>query len=305
MRSALGLSTASTADLPVRVAALSLLRRPSHRPPRRPAGTEGALEIRDLPRITLPGLADEAASALLDEQGWGSPGPARRAIVSAVGGNPLALEEVVRLGDPSEVAERIVLTGTAPVGRRLRAVYAERTRDLPEQVRTLLLVAAAEDSGRTDIVLGAAGRLGAAAGALDAAERAEHLDLSGPRLRFRHPLVRAAVYADASAQRRASVHRALADELASRAGPAQRRGVHRQRRSSGCPDCRLHDRYVRAGRRGRDRGPRDGAPAGNPTILSESPVKRAPGRGHRRPRSPCRRRRRRSHRARRVSRGRT
>ncbi|MGP3958067.1 AAA family ATPase [Nonomuraea sp. 3N208] len=274
LRSALGLSTASTADLPVRVAALSLLRRAAQEIPllvvvddlqwldRASAGvvlfaarrldglpigllaaqreSEGAVEIRELPRIALLGLADEAASALLDEQGWGSPGPARRAIVAAVGGNPLALEEVVRLGDPSEVAEQIVLTGTAPVGRRLRTIFAERTRDLPEPVRTLLLVAAAEDSGRTDIVLGAAGRLGAAAGALNAAERAGHLDLQGLRLRFRHPLVRAAVYADASAQRRARVHRALADELASSPEPArgERAVWHRALAATG-PDDRL------------------------------------------------------------------
>ncbi|TDD13590.1 ATP-binding protein [Nonomuraea diastatica] len=287
LRSALGLSPAPTADLPVRIAALSLLRRAADETPllvvvddlqwldrasagvvlfaarrldRLPIGLLAALrepegagdagdligkapaapDTRDFPRIALHGLAEDAASALLDEQGWGTPGPTRRAIVSAVGGNPLALEEVVRLGDPPEVAERIVLTGTAPVGRRLRAVFAERTRGLPEQVRTLLLVAAAEDSGRTDIVLGAAGRLGADARALDAAERAGHLDLPGPRLRFRHPLVRAAVYADASTQSRARVHRALADELALSPEPAQgERAVwHRALAATG-PDDRL------------------------------------------------------------------
>lgn len=271
LRSALGLSSAPTGDLPVRIAARSLLRRAAENTPllvvvddlqwldrasagvvlfvaRRlddlPIGLLAALrdpggpgsgepgdlvgealtarDVRDLPRLALRGLADDAASALLDERGWGTPGPTRRAIVDAVGGNPLALEEVVRHGGPPEVAERITLTGTAPLGRRLRAVFAERTRELPEQVRTLLLVAAAEDSGRTDIVLGAAGRLGAdGPRALDAAERGGHLDVPGPRLRFRHPLVRAAVYADASARHRARVHRALADELAGLPGPEQ------------------------------------------------------------------------------------
>ncbi|MFP3992509.1 AAA family ATPase, partial [Streptomyces sp. E11-3] len=199
-----------------------------------------APDTRDLPRLTLRGLTVDAASALLDERGWGAAsGSARRSVVAAVGGNPLALEELVRLGPSPEVAENLALTGTAPLGRRLRAVYAERTRKLPEPVRTLLLVAAADVGGRTDVVLGAAGRLahldtaerveqaahpgtaeeGEQATYLDAAEQAGHLEVSGPQLRFLHPLVRAAVYADASARQRALAHRALAAELAQRHEP--------------------------------------------------------------------------------------
>jgi DNA-binding CsgD family transcriptional regulator len=259
LRSALGLSPAPAADLRVRIAALSLLRRAAADTPlllvvddlqwldpasagvvlfaarrldglpigflaalREPDGPPAPPDTGDLPGITLRGLAEDAAAALLDERGWGTPGPTRRAVVAAVGGNPLALEEIVGFGGPPEVAERIAFTGTAPLGRRLRAVFAERTREMPEQVRTLLLVAAAEDSGRTDIVLRAARRLGVdGRGALDTAERAGHVDVPGPRLRFRHPLVRAAVYADASMGARARVHRALADELAALTEPSE------------------------------------------------------------------------------------
>lgn len=183
------------------------------------ARTAAVPGVQDLPRITLSGLAPDAASALLDEHGWGAPGAARGAIVDAVGGNPLALHELVRLGSPPEVAEKVALTGTVPLGRRLREIYAERTKELPVPARTLLLVAAAEDGGHTDTVLGAARRLQADAQALDAVEAAGHLEVSGPRLRFSHPLVRAAVYADAPARRRSLAHRALADELAGRPGP--------------------------------------------------------------------------------------
>ncbi|GAA4547096.1 AAA family ATPase [Streptomyces collinus] len=274
LRSALGLSTAPATDLMVRTAVLSLLDRAAVRTPlllvaddlhwldpatagvllyaaRRLEGRpiaflaavrEAGETTRDLPRLTLRGLAQDAASALLDEHGWGTPGPARRAVADAVGGNPLALQELVRLGSPAEVAEKVVLTGTAPLSLRLREVFAERTRELPESARTLLLVAAAEDSGHTGTVLAAARRLAVDEQALDVVEAAGYLEeVSGARLRFRHPLVRAAVYADASARRRALAHRALADELAARPpeGGQRERAVWQRALAATGPDEQL------------------------------------------------------------------
>ncbi|WP_424858057.1 hypothetical protein [Streptomyces sp. SAI-170] len=132
-----------------------------------------------------------------------------------MGGNPLALQELVRLGSPAEVAEKVVLTGTAPLSLRLREAFAERTRELPESARTVLLVAAAKDSGHTGTVLAAARRPAVDEQALDLVEAAGYLEeVSGARLPFRHPLVRATVYADASARRRAPAHCTLADESA-------------------------------------------------------------------------------------------
>lgn len=214
-----------------------------------------APEVGDLPRITLCGLAPEAASALLDHHGWGTPGSARSAVIDAVGGNPLALHELVRLGGPPEVAEKVALTGTVPLSRRLREIYAERTRQLPTKARTLLLVAAADDGGHTATVLGAAGRLEADGQALDAAEAAGHLEVSGPLLRFRHPLVRAAVYADAPARQRSLAHRALADELAGRPGPGngERAVWHRALAATG-PDEQLAEELEAGAEEVRRRG---------------------------------------------------
>ncbi|MFI9583912.1 helix-turn-helix transcriptional regulator [Streptomyces sp. NPDC052236] len=274
LRSALGQSSAPAADLMVRTAALSLMERATARTPlllvaddlhwldlatagvllfaaRRLKGRsiaflaavrEAGEATQDLPQLTLRGLAPDAASALLDEHGWGTPGPARRAVAAAVGGNPLALQELIRLGSPAEVAEKVVLTGTAPLSLRLREVFAERTRELPESARTLLLVAAAEDNGHTATVLAAAGRLAVDEQALDVVEAAGYLEeVSGARLRFRHPLVRAAVYADASSRRRALAHRALADELATQhpeGGQHERAVWHRALAATG-PDEHL------------------------------------------------------------------
>ncbi|MFE6775735.1 AAA family ATPase [Streptomyces sp. NPDC057702] len=104
------------------------------------------------------------------------------------------------------------------LGARLRAAFTGRVRRLPAPARTLLLVAAADERGRTDIVLGAAARLRVLPAALDVAERADLLDVSGPELRFRHPLVRSAVYADAPFRERQAAHLAIAEEWEHRAG---------------------------------------------------------------------------------------
>jgi DNA-binding CsgD family transcriptional regulator len=72
-----------------------------------------------------------------------------------------------------------------------------------------LLVATADPVGDPALLWRAAERLGIAYEALAPAAEAELLDV-GMRVRFRHPLVRSAVYGGASAEERRKVHQALA-----------------------------------------------------------------------------------------------
>ncbi|MDX3224287.1 AAA family ATPase [Streptomyces sp. ME19-01-6] len=177
----------------------------------------------DLPGLRLRGLGPREAGALLAGRGRGINGPELAALVAETGGNPLALIELTATGAAAE-GNRPLHHGPQPLGplphgplpltARLREAFALRVRALPAAERTLLLVAAAEDRGRTDVVLAAAARLGVTAAALTAAERAGLLRVSGPDLRFRHPLVRSAVYADAPFLERRAAHLALAAELA-------------------------------------------------------------------------------------------
>jgi hypothetical protein len=95
-----------------------------------------------------------------------------------------------------------------PVPRRLRALLLEQVRALPESARRTLLVASA--AARPTLTLLRAAGLHDPAADLAQAERLgmATADAEGT-VRFRHPLVRAAVYADAPEQDRREAHALL------------------------------------------------------------------------------------------------
>jgi hypothetical protein len=108
------------------------------------------------------------------------------------------------------------LTGAAPlpvplpVSEHVQRVFAERAGRLPEHARTLLLVAAAEETGRLTTVLSAAGLLGVDPATLDDTERTGLVSVRRGEIIFAHPLVRSAVYQAAAVRPRHQVHLALA-----------------------------------------------------------------------------------------------
>ncbi|MGZ8647654.1 MAG: hypothetical protein ACXW08_03315, partial [Solirubrobacteraceae bacterium] len=91
--------------------------------------------------------------------------------------------------------------------------FLAQVRPLPEDTQRLLTLAAADDSQEPGTVLAAAAHLGLPRSALDAAERAGLLDTHGERVRFRHPLVRSAVYRAVTSGERRAAHAALAASL--------------------------------------------------------------------------------------------
>ena len=104
-----------------------------------------------IPTLVLAGLGAPAARLLLAER-VGAPLPEQVAqtLLAQTGGNPLAL---VELPTSLTVAQ---LDGTAPIPAQLQLtdqvqrVFLDRCRRLPIEVQTLLLVAAADDSGHLD-----------------------------------------------------------------------------------------------------------------------------------------------------------
>ena len=79
--------------------------------------------------------------------------------------------------------------------------------------QTMLLLAAAEQTGDVRVVLAAAQLLRSPAEALDAAERRSWSASTDDRVVFRHPLVRSAVYRGATFLQRRAANQALAAVL--------------------------------------------------------------------------------------------
>jgi DNA-binding CsgD family transcriptional regulator len=164
-----------------------------------------------LPTIEIGGLPDEAAADLLRSvAGVPLEGAVVDRVVTGTDRNPLALVEVGNHFTPEELAAWAYLPGPVPTGRKLQQRYLRRLHELPEPVQEFALLAAADISGDRSRVRDAA----AAAGidpdtAEPAAEAAGLIEASGNVLRFRHPLIRSAVYHGASDTARRRAHHLL------------------------------------------------------------------------------------------------
>ena len=175
------------------------------------AAREPGEQFRGLPGLEVRGLPDKDARALLasavrvrlDEQ-------VRDRIVAETNGNPLALLELPRGLSPAQLAGGFGLAGAQPVPARIEQGFRERLEALPGDTRSLMLIAAAEPTGDPVLMWRAAGRLGIAASAAEAAQADGLLEI-GAWVRFRHPLVRSAVYSSASLEERRVAHQALAE----------------------------------------------------------------------------------------------
>ncbi|MGZ4591800.1 MAG: AAA family ATPase, partial [Actinomycetes bacterium] len=124
----------------------------------------------DLPGITLGGLDEAAAGALLAERAGGPvPAEVRYRLTGATGGNPLALVELAEALTADQLGGRAPLPAQLPLTEGVGRAFLDRYHRLPEPAQALLLVAAADDSGRVVTVRQAAATLGADDEALHAA----------------------------------------------------------------------------------------------------------------------------------------
>jgi DNA-binding CsgD family transcriptional regulator/tetratricopeptide (TPR) repeat protein len=178
-----------------------------------------------LPELALGGLQERDAVTVLEASAE-LPPAVRDELVRATGGNPLALSELPGALTADQRAGRAPLDLDLPLTEGIERAFLARVLPLGDDARRLLLLAAADDTGDPGTVLRSAQALGIDAAAFDTAERAGLLLTDGVQLRFRHPLLRSAVYRAASfAERRAS-HEALAAALGHEAN-ADRAAWHR------------------------------------------------------------------------------
>lgn len=209
-------------------------------------------DLTRLPELAVEGLSAADARSLLDtvltipidER-------VRDQIVAETGGNPLALLELPRGLTPAQLAGGFGLPSDVPLPGSIEGTFARRAAALPESTRRFLLVAASDPSGDQELVRRAVDRLAIEPGAVDPAVEAGLLE-PGSLVRFRHPLVRSAVYRLASAQDRRRVHHALAEVTNPDRDP-DRRAWHRAQAATG-PDEDVAEELERSAGRAQARG---------------------------------------------------
>ncbi len=146
---------------------------------------------------------------------------AQARVLRVAEGNPLALVELPK-------APRLTLRAAGgpewlPLTQRLQAAFAVRVERLPSAARNALILLALHDSQLLSELLDALGpaRTPARLEVLEPAIVAGLVQLSDGELRFRHGLMRSAVYNLASPSSRAAGHLALARAV----GPGTDRGI--------------------------------------------------------------------------------
>lgn len=232
------------------------------------ARDDGAeLPVHGVPELRLAGLGRPDCVALLSEVAADLVPEVRDRVIEEAEGNPLALLEFAGTLTPEQRSGRLSPLPLQPprlsLAGRLEQSLRAAIRLLPERTQRLLLIAAAEDSGDLDLVLRAAEGFGAglsdqAAGFvtglsdLEPAERRHLVRVSDDRLRFRHPLVKAAAYHEAPLAWRVAAHRALAAALDGDEH-ADRRAWHLSAAAVG-PDEETSAVLAAAGERARQRG---------------------------------------------------
>jgi DNA-binding CsgD family transcriptional regulator len=194
-------------------------------------GVPNVLDEAGLPDLAVVGLDDDASRTLLQATGAGLSEDLTGRVLAEAAGNPLALLELPTAAaglDATRAWEPLPLTA------RLEATFATRLSALDADVRALMLLAALDDGTLADLNRAAEDLLGerfdvghwttAAAAGLGTPDEGG--------FRFRHPLIRSAVYQAATGEQRRLAYAALARTLA---GDADRAVWHRAAAAQG-PD---------------------------------------------------------------------
>jgi DNA-binding CsgD family transcriptional regulator len=176
------------------------------------------LRVGPLDRRDSRALLEAVLPAPLDER-------VLERIVVETRGNPLALLEMPRGLTAAQLAGGFGLPRALPVSAGIEESFTRRLARLPEGARRLALVAAADPVGDSALVGRAAASLGIEEPAANTLE-SENVLAFTPRVAFRHPLVRSAVYRAAAPEELREVHAALAQATDPDLDP-DRRAWHR------------------------------------------------------------------------------
>jgi DNA-binding CsgD family transcriptional regulator/tetratricopeptide (TPR) repeat protein len=174
-------------------------------------------EFEQLPAVLVGPLPAAEAAELLRNA---VRGPLGDQVVGRILGdtqrNPLALVELGAEFTPDQLAAQASQPEPLPLGGRLEERFLRQVRGLPSDARVFVGLAAADVSGERALLWRAAELAGTDpdAAAL-VAESAGLLEFRGAAVRFRHPLIRSAVYHGATDAERRRAHLALAEASSS------------------------------------------------------------------------------------------
>jgi DNA-binding CsgD family transcriptional regulator/tetratricopeptide (TPR) repeat protein len=235
-----------------------------------------AFDPQGLSEMVLTGLEPDAARALLDVQlGDATAENVTQRLIVETRGNPLALLELPSELSAAQLRGSSALPAQLHLTARVEQVFLDRSRRLPRPVQSLLLLAAADDTGELDVLRRASAGLGLEEQALEAALESGLLVGDAKSVTVRHPLMRSAIYQAATGEDRRRSHRALAEALAG-SGDPDRETWHRASAAEG-PDQEVVSALELVGSRAQRRGGYVAALAAyeRAAALSTDPAQRA------------------------------
>jgi DNA-binding CsgD family transcriptional regulator len=227
-----------------------------------------------LRELFLDRLDGTAATALLHSYAPALTPPVRTRLLREAAGNPLALVELPIAAD-RRLGQGGLPPGWLPLTTRLEQAFTARMSGLPWLTRTMLLVASLNDSADLAETIDAAAMITGVpvtADDLAPAVTVGLVEVDEAGVRFRHPLMRSAIYQGASISQRHAVHATLADVLA---GQPDRRLWHRAV-STTRPDEAIASELCAVAQRAQHRGCQLPAVTAleHAARLSENPVQR-------------------------------
>jgi len=175
---------------------------------------ENPLNATEIQKVSINGLDEADAAALLDSHAPSLPHELRTRLLVEAAGNPLALVELAVSVATGNL--EIGLADWVPVPKQLERRFAARYEHLPRRTQWLLLVAALDEHLSIAEGLAAASiaaRTPVALEDLIPAVDGRLVIVADGRVRFRHPLVRSAIRQIALFAERHAAHAALAQSL--------------------------------------------------------------------------------------------
>jgi DNA-binding CsgD family transcriptional regulator/tetratricopeptide (TPR) repeat protein len=187
--------------------------------------------------LALDGLDDDALVALVRDSVAAEPGERLMAELAAANGNPLFVTELLAaIGQEHAIK---LADGSAEVDeargpRTLSLIVSRRLSNLSDAALDVLRTASilGVRFSVTDLTATTGRSVLALSSSLREAVRARVLEEDGQRLRFRHDLIRDAVYADIPEGVRLAMHREAGQRLADSGAPALQVAEHLKRSAS-------------------------------------------------------------------------